>query len=303
VSGDWIDAPITIQTKDADLYVEQVGPQEAPVLYYLHGGPGYSAFSFRDLMGDELEGFRVVYADQRGGGRSYAGGPFTVDDLAGDVATTLDALRLPAATLLAHGFGAIPALRAARLHPERVARVVLINPWFSMPLLARTLQRRAAVLAGAPDEALPDEATLAAQGELPPDALDPDALSERAYDLIAPKQLFDDLEFPLPTTRMRLEHVDAVAQFGPQRADAPEDVWHADALADLADLTVAPVALFGRQDGTSVPDQAEAGLGRRPDATTGLVDAGHYPWIDDPDAFVPLLHEALGGAPAIVPSE
>lgn len=285
----FVDAPITIETQDADLYLEQVGPRNAPVVLYLHGGPGYGAFSFRDLMGDDLEAYRMVYADQRGGGRSYAGGPYGLDDLADDVATVLRATRLERATLLAHGFGALVAVRAALRHGSRVERLVLVNPWFSMPLLARTLQRRAAHLAAAPDEALPPEEALADA-----DALDPQRIAEQAYDLVPPKQLFDVLEFPDPSSRMRLEHADSVAHYGPQRNDAPDDLWRASVLGDLPALAVPVVTLFGTRDGTSFPDQAEAGLERLPQAATGLLETGHYPWLDDPDGFVPLLREALG---------
>jgi proline iminopeptidase len=298
----WIDAPITVRTDSADLYLEQVGPQDAPVVLYLHGGPGYGSFSFRDLVGDDLAGYRMVYADQRGGGRSYAGEPFGVDDLADDVATLLSALRLERATLLAHGFGAQVAVRAARRHPDRVEGLVLVNPWFSMPLLARTLQRRAAHLAGTPDDALPSEATLA-----DPDALDPEEIADRAFGMVDPKTLFDALEFPSPASRMRLEHADAVAQYGPQGAASPDAMWRLEVLSELDASLPRTVALFGTRDGTSFPDQAEAGLARLPHATTGLLEAGHYPWIDDPDAFLPLLVQALPtlaeGAAAAVPPE
>jgi len=67
----FLDEIFNVELPDADLYVERVGPADAPAVYYLHGGPGYSSHSFRDLMGDELEAYQVVYADQRGGGRSY----------------------------------------------------------------------------------------------------------------------------------------------------------------------------------------------------------------------------------------
>jgi proline iminopeptidase len=211
-----------------------------------------------------------------------------LDDLADDVATLLSALRLERATLLAHGFGAQVAVRAARRHPDLVDGLVLVNPWFSMPLLARTLQRRAAHLAGAPEDALPSEAALADA-----DGLDPDDIADRAFGMVDPKTLFDTLEFPSPASRMRLEHADAVAQYGPQSADAPDGMWRVEVLSELDDALPRTVALFGTRDGTSFPDQAEAGLARLPQATTGLLEAGHYPWIDDPDAFLPLLLQAL----------
>src|SRR5690606_3907994 len=72
--GNFFDQIVNVERADADLYVERVGPDQAPVVYYLHGGPGYGSHSFRDLMGDDLEQFQVIYADQRGGGRSYGSG-------------------------------------------------------------------------------------------------------------------------------------------------------------------------------------------------------------------------------------
>ena len=60
----------------ADLYFEVVAPEEdesdTPTLIYLHGGPGYNSLTFRDLVGERLSRYRVIYLDQRGGGR---GGP------------------------------------------------------------------------------------------------------------------------------------------------------------------------------------------------------------------------------------
>ncbi|HKI56322.1 MAG TPA: alpha/beta hydrolase [Trueperaceae bacterium] len=284
----FLDRPLNIERHDADLYVEQVGPVEAPVVYYLHGGPGYNSFSFRDLVGDELGAFQMVYADQRGGGRSYSERDFAVDLLADDVRAVLDALAVSRASLLAHGFGAQVAVRAALATPERFERLVMVNPWLSMPMLARELQRRAAHEAGRPDEALPPESALAE-----PDALDPEPLVDQAFSWASAKALFDLMEFPDPSSRMRLEHSDATALFGPHHATEPEGVWRLDTLPQLASLRLPTVLLVGTHDATVYPAQAEAGLERMPGALVSLLDAGHYPWIDDPETFVPLLTDAF----------
>jgi len=283
-----LDRPLNIERRDADLYVEQVGPVNAPVVYYLHGGPGYNSFSFRDLMGDELAAFQVLYADQRGAGRSYSAASFDLDVLADDVLAVLDALELPSSTLLAHGFGAQVAVRAARRAAHRVERLVMVNPWLSMPMLARELQRRAAQQAGRPEEALPPESALAE-----PDALEPEMLVDQAFAWASAKALFDAMEFPDPSSRLRLEHSDATALFGPQLAAEPEGVWRLDGLPLLEGLSMPTVLLVGTHDATAYPAQAEAALERLPAALVSLLDAGHYPWLDDPDTFVPLLHESL----------
>jgi proline iminopeptidase len=284
----FIDEAVHVERPGADLYVDQVGPSSARTLYYLHGGPGYHAHSFRDLLGDDLEGYRMIYADQRGGGRSYADAPFDLDVLADDVAAVVDALGAAPAGLLAHAFGGAVAVRAALRHPDRFDALVLVNPWFSMPMLARTLQREAAHRSGRPDTALPPEGALAdAQ------SLDPDELIRTAFAQVSAKALLDALEFPDLATRLRLEHSDATALLGPTETAELEAPWRVDVLPDLPRIDTPTVVLVGTRDGTAFPDQAEAGLARLPGAMSGLLDAGHYPWIEDPSGFLQLLEDAL----------
>ena len=284
----FLDEAVHVERPGADLYVEQVGPSAGRTVYYLHGGPGYHAHAFRDLLGDDLEGFRMIYADQRGGGRSYADTPFDVDVLADDVAAVLDALGAAPATLLAHAFGATVAVRTALRHPEHVEALVLVNPWFSMPMLARTLQREAAQRSGQADTALPPEGALADA-----ESLDPEELIDTAFGQVSAKALFDALEFPDPATRLRLEHSDATALLGPTATTELDAPWRIDVLADLPRLETPTVVIVGTRDGTAFPDQAEAGLARMDEAMSGLLDTGHYPWIDDPVSFLRLLDDAL----------
>ena len=290
----FLDEAYHVERPGADLYVEQVGPTAAPPVYFVHGGPGYHAHAFRELVGEDLEGFRMVYADQRGGGRSYADQPFDLDVLADDVDGVLRALERESPpwsappTLLAHGFGASVAVRAATRHPELVARLVLVNPWCSMPMLARTLQRTAAAQSDQGDLALPPESALA-----DPQAIDPESLIDDAFGWVSAKRLFDALEFPNPAARMRLEHADGTALFGPTETVELAHPWRIEVLDDLAGLGCDVVVLAGTRDGTAFPDQAEAILSRLPHARSGLLDVGHYPWLDEPEAFLELLRAAM----------
>jgi proline iminopeptidase len=289
----YLDDVAHVVVEGADLYVEDVGPSDAPAVYTLHGGPGYSSHTLRELLGDELERYRVVYADQRGGGRSYTDAPFDLDTLADDVAAVLQALSIERATLLAHGFGAAIAVRAALRHPRRVRGLVLVNPWTSMPLLARTLQREAAQRSGRLDEALPPEAALA-----DPEGIDPQSVVDQAFGLMSGKVLFDALLFPSASSRLRLEHADATALHGPTETVELGEPWRVDVVADLADLQAPVAVLVATQDHSAYPDQAERVLEALPHAVTALVEGGHYPWLDAPDTFVLTLHEALAHAGA-----
>ncbi len=287
-SGQYLDETHLISAEGADLHAEVVGPEDAPVIFYLHGGPGYNSHSFRDLVGDELSRYLVVYADQRGGGRSPAAGGVSLELLADDVVTLLNALDISQTTLLAHGFGALIAATAAAAAPERVTRLLFVNPWVDMALLARTLQRSAAFLSGNADLALPPESALA-EGE----GADPEGLLEQAFSWTPSKGLFDLLEFPKPASRLRLEHSDADALFGPSTGELPTGVWSLEVRDVLPALSLPTVVLAGQEDRTSYPDQVEVVLEGMPDALTSLLDAGHYPWLDDPDTFTALLHEAM----------
>lgn len=71
-------------------------------------------------------GFRVVRYDQRGHGRSPApSGPYTLDDLGGDLVALLDRLALPRVSLVGLSLGGMTGMWLARHHPDRLDRLVL----------------------------------------------------------------------------------------------------------------------------------------------------------------------------------
>ena len=293
-AAEYIDDSTYVMVAGAELYAEQVGPGAAPAVYYLHGGPGYSSHSFRELMADDLEAWRMIYADVRGGGRSYAAAGTSGDlpTLANDVTAVMDACEIESAVLLGHGFGAMIAVQAALAHPERVNGLVLVNPWLSLPLLAKRLLAAAEDASGLTAD-LEDEDSLGVEKTPTADAA---ATADAAFSLMNPKALFDALQFPTATSRLRLEHVDAEALLGPQEEDETDAVWGLEVvsrLPELAALGTQVVVIAGEQDGTSYPEQVEAALALLPDALFSAVGGGHYPWLDDPETFIDVLNEAL----------
>ncbi len=290
--SDRLDETYRLDTPDAELYFELVGPPDAPVIFYLHGGPGYNSHSFRDLVGDDLGDFRMIYADQRGSGRSLAdtGADLGVAALADDVVAILDALRIPRATLLAHGFGATIAAAVTQRAPARIERLVWVNPWTDMPALAETLQLEAAKLGGREV----DETDLA---ELPP--------AERVQEAVRAgggKNLFDALLFRSAGSRMRLEHADAelFAELQESMLADWENIWELradlDALRPFAHPTV---VMLGRFDRSCYPRQAERVLGDLPHALVSLLETAHYPWLDEPGAFEEVLRQAMNLPPRV----
>lgn len=291
---EYLDDSTYVMVEGAELYAEQVGPATAPAVYYLHGGPGYSSHSFRELMADDLEAWRMVYADVRGGGRSYAAAGTSGDlpTLADDVTAIMDTCEVESAVLLGHGFGAMIAVQAALDHPERVTGLVLVNPWLSLPVLAERLLAAAEAASGLTADLEGD----GSDDEVKPPTADAAATADAAFSLMNPKALFDALQFPTATSRLRLEHVDAEALLGPQEEDETDAVWGLEVvsrLPELAALGTQVIVIAGEQDGTSYPEQVEAALALLPDALFSAVGGGHYPWLDDPETFTDVLHEAL----------
>src|SRR5581483_179366 len=113
----------------ASLYTREIGTGEP--LIVLHGGPDFDhRYLLPDL--DRLsDRYRLIYYDQRGRGLS-ADGVNPEDVTMGSEVEDLDAVRqhfqLESATLVGHSWGTVLALEYAIRHPERVSRLILMNP-------------------------------------------------------------------------------------------------------------------------------------------------------------------------------
>jgi proline iminopeptidase len=118
-----------IKTGNSSLYVRVIGNGQ-PVIV-LHGGPDFDhRYLLPDL--DQLKDkFRLIYYDQRGRGKSAENvRPEDVtlgSDLA-DIDTVRRHFRLDSVVLLGHSWGAVLALEYALRHPQRVSRLILMNP-------------------------------------------------------------------------------------------------------------------------------------------------------------------------------
>lgn len=93
----------------------------------LHGGPGMS--DYMDGVADELvDTYEVAQYQQRGLAPSSTAGPFTITDHVGDVARVLDELGWDTAVVVGHSWGGHLALHAATLLPDRVERLLCLDP-------------------------------------------------------------------------------------------------------------------------------------------------------------------------------
>ena len=113
----------------ATLYSREIGWGQ-PIIV-LHGGPDFDhAYLLPDL--DRLaDGFRLIYYDQRGRGRSgdqVLPEEVTLASDVDDVDTVRQHFHLQSPALLGHSWGAVLAMEYALRHPERVSHLILMNP-------------------------------------------------------------------------------------------------------------------------------------------------------------------------------
>ncbi|ALL12565.1 pyrimidine utilization protein D [Caulobacter henricii] len=114
-------------------------------LYYeLHGGPiagrevvllssglGGSGAFWAPQMDALLAKYPVVLYDHRGTGRSVRQltQPHSVQAMADDIVKVMDALGLARAHLVGHAAGGNAGLALALSHPDRLAKLVVVNGW------------------------------------------------------------------------------------------------------------------------------------------------------------------------------
>lgn len=121
-----------IALDDIRLHGRIIGPEGAPLVIVLHGGPGGDHRSL-EALGDLSDTHRVLLFDQRGAGLSERVDPSTLKPA--DYLRDLDALVArfsPDApvVLVGHSWGAMLATAYMGHAPNTVARAVLIEPGF-----------------------------------------------------------------------------------------------------------------------------------------------------------------------------
>ncbi|GJE37136.1 alpha/beta fold hydrolase [Methylobacterium persicinum] len=112
------------------LHVAEAGPTDGPVLILLHGFPESWAGWRRQISPLAEAGWRVIVPDQRGYGASDKPdrvSAYHLDRLAGDVVALGQACGAERFYLAGHDWGGLVAWWTASFHPDRVARLAILN--------------------------------------------------------------------------------------------------------------------------------------------------------------------------------
>lgn len=112
------------------LYYETHGRADATPLI-VSAGLGGSASYWQANIPALAERYRVIAYDHRGTGRSDRALPdmVTVDHLADDILTLMNALEIERASLIGHAAGGVAGLALAHKADERLGKLIVVNGW------------------------------------------------------------------------------------------------------------------------------------------------------------------------------
>jgi proline iminopeptidase len=269
----------------ARLAARAVGPEGAPLVFAIAGGPGYSHGYMKafERLAEASTRMRVVTYDARGTGESVAApdATFTLADTVADVDAVRAAAGAGAAVILGHSYGALVAEAYAIAHPERVRALVVVD---GMP-------DRRADLGRAIDAARERALALGAHGlyhKAPPPAGDDCAAAMNA-------ELPLDFADPRHPAARALEGTTCRASAGERTFTALGDY---DLAGGLATLRVPVLVAFGDADpGRFELDVLGGQLAAATPAIATFAGCGHYPFLECPGPFFAKLEAFLATVP------
>jgi proline iminopeptidase len=266
-----------------------------PPVIALHGGPG-----FRDYLPPDLEplssSFRLISYDQRGSGHStVVTDPtlLTAPAFVADLDRVRESLGIARVNLLGHSWGAGLAALYAIAHPDRIERLLLVDPMppraapymtaFSQTLQSRFTEGERAAMA---------EASARRQKAADADASD----ACRAYYAVFIKGY---LHSPTAAARMRGDLCAAPAaalrNFSNINRSIMGSLGAFDLRPQLAAIKVPTLIIHGASDPIPMASAREWAASLSDGRLLVIEQSGHFPFVERPDAFFPAATAFLQG--------
>lgn len=204
------------------LNLHTFGDPDGETLVAIHGITGHGR-RFRRLAEEAWPNRRTIAVDLRGHGRSLSDGPWSIPQHVTDVIDTLDSLGIAETDLIGHSYGGVIGYHLLARSPERIRRLVMLDPAFARP--ADAMNGAAVAEMAKPGFASSDEA-LAAEWVGYPEHVLPAAIENVEEHL----QLGDDGRY-----RMRYHRPAVIAGWGELCTPVPVVTTARAALVVVAD--------------------------------------------------------------------
>jgi pimeloyl-ACP methyl ester carboxylesterase len=121
---------LTFHNGTIALHAVAAGPPDGPVIILLHGFPEFWYSWHNQIEPLATAGFRVIVPDQRGyntSSKPRGAAHYALSHLVSDVLSIADHLGQSRFFLAGHDWGAAVAWSVALLHPQRVAKLAILN--------------------------------------------------------------------------------------------------------------------------------------------------------------------------------
>lgn len=222
----------TIDTPFGETFLLEAGDPAKPAVVLLHGSCSNSAFWFNDIMA-LMNDYHVFAADIPGEAGNSSECRLSLDeqDYADWMASVLDALNLPRASIAGNSLGGWMALKFATAYPTRVEKLMLFASGGLAPIRADFLERAQA--AEAAEESLSFDEDVAGDEQIPKEILDfINLILDSYYPLNIPMPLFSNEQlntFTMPVlyvAGLRDDLLDSPAGEAALRAGVPHAEIH-----------------------------------------------------------------------------
>ena len=262
----------------------------------LHGGPGMWHDELFPYFDDLARDHQVIFYDQRGNGRSLmpeiTKENFTVDWLVSDLDELRNAWGFDRLGIIGHSWGGLLGMYYATRHPKRVKRLVLVDAApINTDLLIQSYRalvdrfptgewERLEAMYGSDAYQAGDPACLNAAMRLSEGpTFHVPAAREEYFDLVA----FDAV------TARNMVAIAEPAQIIKQRVTVQDD---------LSKIDCPTLIVHGAED-FIVPEAPRLAQELIPGAALAVIpDSGHYPFIEQPEAFTQALRSFIETAAA-----